>query len=100
MRTKRYFSKKWIIINYLLVIVIPSCILGLLALRGIEMARHLLSGSIKKLAESNSIISETNSRIAIFNDKFRGEIHDLSPSFPSSLTFEEHTLNSFIERTV
>ena len=99
MRTKRYFSKKWIIINYLLVIVIPSCILGFLALRGIRNDQALIEREHrKKLAESGtSIISETNSRIAIFNDKFRGEIPDLSPSFPSSLTFEEHTLNSFIE---
>ena len=99
MRTKRYFSKKWIIINYLLVIVIPSCILGFLALRGIRNDQALIEREHrKKLAESGtSIISETNSRIAIFNDIFRGEIPDLSPSFPSSLTFEEHTLNSFIE---
>lgn len=99
MRTKRYFSKKWIIINYLLVIVIPSCILGFLAFRGIRNDQALIEREHrKKLAESGtSIISETNSRIAIFNDIFRGEIPDLSPSFPSSLTFEEHTLNSFIE---
>jgi signal transduction histidine kinase len=82
-----------------LFIVIPSCILGFLALRGIRNDQALIEREQrKKLAEAGtSIISETNSRITIFNDRFRGKIPDLSPSFPSSLTFEEHTLNSFIE---
>jgi len=99
MKTRRYFSNKRIIINYLLVIVIPSCILGFLALRGIRNDQALIEREQrKKLAEAGtSIISETNSRITIFNDRFRGKIPDLSPSFPSSLTFKEHTLNSFIE---
>ena len=99
MRTKRYFSNKRIIVNYLLFIVIPSCILGFLALRGIRNDQALIEREQrKKLAEAGtSIISETNSRITIFNDRFRGKIPGLSPSFPSSLTFEEHTLNSFIE---
>ena len=99
MKTKRYFSNKRIIVNYLLVIVIPSCILGFLALRGIRNDQALIEREQrKKLAESGtSIISETNSHITIFNDRFRGKLPDLSPSFPSSLTFEEHTLNSFIE---
>ncbi len=99
MRTRRYFSNKRIIVNYLLFIVIPSCILGFLALRGIRNDQALIEREQrKKLAEAGtSIISETNSRITIFNDRFRGKIPDLSPSFPSSLTFEEHTLNSFIE---
>ena len=99
MKTKRYFSNKRIIVYYLLVIVIPSCILGFLALRGIRNDQALIEREQrKKLAESGtSIISETNSRITILNDRFRGKLPDLSPSFPSSLTFEEHTLNSFIE---
>ena len=99
MRTKRYFSNKRIIVNYLLFIVIPSCILGFLALRGIRNDQALIEREQrKKLAEAGtSIITETNSRITIFNDRFRGKIPGLSPSFPSSLTFEEHTLNSFIE---
>ncbi|MFO7719893.1 MAG: HAMP domain-containing sensor histidine kinase [Gillisia sp.] len=99
MKTRRYFSNKRIIVYYLLVIVIPSCILGFLALRGIRNDQALIEREQrKKLAESGtSIISETNSRITILNDRFRGKLPDLSPSFPSSLTFEEHTLNSFIE---
>jgi len=99
MKTKRYFSNKRIIVNYLLFIVISSCILGFLALRGIRNDQALIEREQrKKLAESGtSIISETNSLITIFNDRFRRKIPDLSPSFPSSLTFEEHTLNSFIE---
>ncbi|NQU87029.1 MAG: hypothetical protein HQ541_14835 [Mariniphaga sp.] len=99
MQTKRYFSKKRIIIYYLLVIVIPSCILGFLALRGIRNDQALIEREQrKKLAESGtSIISETNSHITIFNNRFKGKIPDLSPSFPSHLTFIEPTLNSFIE---
>ncbi|MDB4581576.1 HAMP domain-containing histidine kinase [Draconibacterium sp.] len=99
MRTKRYFSKKRIIIYYLLVIVIPSCILGFLALSGIRNDQALIEREQrKKLAEyGTSIISEANARIAIFNNRFNEKIPDLLPSFPSSLTFEEPALYSFIE---
>jgi signal transduction histidine kinase len=99
MRSKKYFSKKRIIIYYLLVIVIPSCILGFLALRGIRNDQALIEREQrKKLAEyGTSIFSETNSYIARVNKDFRKKIPELSPGLPSSLTFNEQTLDSFIK---
>jgi signal transduction histidine kinase len=99
MRSKKYFSKKRIIIYYLLVIVIPSCILGFLALRGIRNDQALIEREQrKKLAEyGTSIFSETNSHIARVNKDFREKIPELSPGLPSSLTFNEQTLDSFIK---
>lgn len=99
MRSKRYFSKKRIIIYYLLVVVIPSCILGFLALRGIRNDQALIEREQRKnLSEyGTSIFSETNSQIVLVNKVFREKIPDLSPVYPSSLTFEEHNLDSFIK---
>lgn len=99
MRSKRYFSKKRIIIYYLLVVVIPSCILGFLALRGIRNDQALIEREQRKnLSEyGTSIFSETNSQIVLVNKVFREKIPDLSPMYPSSLTFEEHNLDSFIK---
>ena len=78
MKTKRYFSKKRIIIYYLLVIVIPSCILGFLALRGIRNDQALTEREQrKKLSEYGaSVFSESISHIAIVNKEFRKIIPD------------------------
>src|SRR5680860_127056 len=96
MSAKRYISKKKIIIYYVLVIVIPCCLLGILAFRGIKNDHALIEREQRKqLTETGAVlISETHSAITTINNKFRGKIPDLVPSFPSYLTFEENILKS------
>ncbi len=99
MKTKKHLRKKRIVIYYVLVIVIPSCILGFLALRGVRNDQALIEREQrKKLAEyGTSVFSETISHIAKINNSLEEKIPDLTPKFPSSLTFEEQTLNSLVE---
>ncbi|MCJ7713326.1 HAMP domain-containing histidine kinase, partial [Candidatus Bathyarchaeota archaeon] len=91
---------KKIIIYYVLVIVIPCCLLGILAFRGIKNDHALIEREQRKqLTETGAVlISETHSAITTINNKFRGKIPDLVPSFPSYLTFEENILKSFANK--
>lgn len=98
MKNKREISRKKIIIFYILAVVFPCLVLGILAVRGIKNDQALVEQEQrKKLLEAGQrVIRETDVCLLLLEDGFK-EITD-SVQAPQKIIFTDSLLSDFTSR--